>query len=164
MAVFRINPDGTVERIYPTIPEDVFMRANSNSKVFIQIPDDQIPVFPNGCEHWTYNATTNTVEPDFIKIKECLSEKLLSLQKERLRRILDQYGYIDLADVQLYASQNDTEAQALLSWYQGYDDRIWNWIDNTLTSLKTLDEIIQIDIKSVEEEIFNQSMQASPLP
>ncbi len=97
-------------------------------------------------------------------IVEAVKVELIKMQKERMRNILDQYGYIDLADVQFYVSQNDSEAQAILSWYQAYDDLIWKWIDNALPSLKTLDEIMQIDIKSVEEEIFNQSIQKNPLP
>lgn len=82
----------------------------------------------------------------------------------QMRTAILVHGYIDLADVQFYASHNDPEAQALLRRYQAYDDLIWKWIDNDLPSLKTLDEIMQIDIKSVEQEIFNQSIQNNPLP
>jgi len=105
-----------------------------------------------------------TEEEKLQERKEQNKRNMLRLQKERLEQILDRYGYIDLADVQYYTSQNDTEAKAILSWYQAYDDGIWNWIDNTLASLETLEELVQIDIRAVEEEIFNQSVQKSPLP
>jgi len=97
-------------------------------------------------------------------VKAELQRKILRAQKQRLQKVLEEYGYNSLGDVQLYTSQNDKEAQAILSWYQAYDDGIWNWIDNTLPNYQTLDEIMQIDIKAAEEEIFNQSLQASPLP
>lgn len=97
-------------------------------------------------------------------VKAELQRKLLRAQKQRLQKVLEEYGYNSLGDVQLYASQNDTEAKALLGWYQAYDDGIWNWIDNTLPNYQTLDELLNLDLKAIEEEIFNQSIQASPLP
>jgi len=95
---------------------------------------------------------------------ELIKKDLLTLEKQRLNRILDQYGYINLGDVQYYASQNDQEAQALLGWYQAYDDGIWNWIDNTLPNYQTLDELLNLDLKAIEEDIFNQSVQKASLP
>jgi len=102
-------------------------------------------------------------------IVEAVKVELIKMQKERMRNILDQYGYNSLGDVQLYASQNDLEAQQILNWYtntnsNGYDDLIWNWIETQLPQYQTVDELLSIDLRQVEEEIFNQSVQNNPLP
>ena len=91
------------------------------------------------------------------------------LEKQRLQKILEQYGYVSLGDVQFYASQNDTEAQAILNWYSnansnGYDDLIWNYIDSLPS--KTKAEILNDleDLRVIEEQIYQQSIQSNPLP
>ena len=102
---------------------------------------------------------------DIISIvKTELQRKLLRLQKERFQKVLEESGYNSLGDIQLYASQNDTEAKAILNWYLAYDDGIWNWIDNTLPNYQTLDELLNLDLKAIEEDIFNQSVQKASLP
>ena len=45
-----------------------------------------------------------------------------------------------------------------------YWDGIWNWIEQTLPTYKTVEELLLIDLKAIEEEIFNQSIQTSQLP
>ena len=72
---------------------------------------------------------------------ENVKTKILSLAKKRLQDLFDQYGYNSLGDVQLYASQNDPEAQAILNFYtnansNGYDDLLWNYIDSLATMTK----------------------------
>ena len=103
---------------------------------------------------------------DIIKI---VTDTMLFLAKQRLRKIFDQYGYNGLGDVQFYASQNDPEAQAILNLYanangNGYDDLIWNCIDSLPN--KTKAEILNDlqDLIAVEENIFNQATQNNPLP
>jgi len=101
--------------------------------------------------------------------REEIQKQLLGLEKQRLQKVLEQYGYNGLADVYVYVSQKDQEAKAILSWYtnsngNGYDDLIWNWIENELPKYQTVDELLAIDLKQVEEEIFNQSVQNNPLP
>ena len=97
---------------------------------------------------------------DFSNFKE----NLLQLEKQRLNKILDTYGYNGLSDIQFYASQNDEEAKALLEWYKNYDDGIWNWIDNDLQAITALEELLDIDLKQTEEQIFKNSIKAAPLP
>ena len=102
---------------------------------------------------------------DLVPIaKTEIQKQLLKLQRQRLQNILDQYGYNGLADIQLYTSQNDAEAQALLDWYSAYDDAIWQYIDNDLQAITTLDELLALDLKAVEQQIFDQSIQTAPLP
>ncbi|WP_456400119.1 hypothetical protein [Persephonella sp.] len=102
---------------------------------------------------------------DLVPIaKTEIQKKLLQLQKQRLQNILDQYGYNGLADVQFYASQNDHEAQTLLNWYSTYDNLLWSYIDNDLAAFTSVDELLQIDMKNIEQQIYEQSIQASPLP
>ncbi len=99
-----------------------------------------------------------------IEKRRELVSSLLQLEKQRLQNICDQYAYNGLADVQFYASQNDQEAQAILNWYQSYDDLIWSYIDNDLSAFTDFEELLQIDMKNIEEQIYQQSIQQSPLP
>ena len=96
-------------------------------------------------------------------------DTLKYLQKQRLQNLLESYGYNSLGDVQIYASQNDPEAQAILGWYtntngNGYDDLVWAYIDGLAN--KTKADILNDlqDLMSVEEQIFQQSIQNNPLP
>ena len=100
---------------------------------------------------------------------EAVINTIKYLQKQRLRKILEQYGYNSLGDVQIYVSQNDPEAQAILQFYtnasgNGYDDLIWSYIDSL--SNKTKSDILNDlqDLMAVEENIFNQATQNNPLP
>ncbi len=102
---------------------------------------------------------------DLVPIaKTEIQKKLLKLQKQRLQNVLDQYGYNGLADIQFYANQNDTEAQAILAWYQEYDNGIWNYIDVDLQALTTLDELLALDMKQAEENTYNAAISVAPLP
>jgi len=102
----------------------------------------------------------------FQKILQQKEKELLLLEKQRLSQILDQYGYNGLADVQFYANQTtpDQEAQALLKWYQAYDDGIWNYITVNLSKITTIKKLLALDLKAVEEQIYQQSIKTSPLP
>ena len=96
-------------------------------------------------------------------------QEIFRLEKNRLQQILDQYGYLSLADVQFYASKNDTEAKSILTFYSnannnGYDDLIWNWIDNTLPTYKDVNQLLKLDLKAVEEQIYQQAIANNPLP
>ncbi|HCB69333.1 MAG TPA: hypothetical protein DEP48_03135 [Persephonella sp.] len=104
------------------------------------------------------------VPNDVVQLKKALSDTLAWLAKQRVNSILDQYQYNGLADVQIYASQNDQEAQTLLDWYSTYDNLIWSYIDNDLAAFQTVDELLQIDMKNIEQQIYEQSIQTSPLP
>jgi len=104
------------------------------------------------------------VPNDVAELSKAIADTLVWLAGQRLKDILNKYSYYSLGDVQFYASQNDTEAQALLDWYKAYDDLIWSWIDNDLPNYQTVEELLQIDLKALEEDLFNQSVQTSPLP
>ncbi|RUM51124.1 MAG: hypothetical protein DSY47_00105 [Hydrogenothermus sp.] len=97
-----------------------------------------------------------------IKIQK--QEELLSLEKRRVNEILDKYKYLSLGDLQFYANQNDTEAKALLNWYLAYDNLIWSYIDNDLSAFTSVDELLAVDMKNIEEQTFNQAVQTAPLP
>lgn len=116
----------------------------------------------NGNEIWN---VPNTVP----ELQKAFSDTLVWLEKRRLNEILDQYGYNSLADVQFYANQNDAEAVAILNFYSntnanGYDDLIWNWINNTLPTYTTLEQLLSLDMQAVEEQIYQQAITNNPLP
>ena len=108
-------------------------------------------------EIWNVPNTVSQLEKAF-------ADTLLWLEKQRINQICDQYGYNGLADVQFYASQNDEEAKAILDWYQAYDDGIWTYIDNTLPTIATLKELLVLDMKAIEKQIFDQAVATAPLP
>lgn len=111
----------------------------------------------NGNEVWN-------VPNDPVQLKNTLADTLAWLSKQRVNNILDSYQYNGLADVQFYTNQNDTEAQGILSWYAEYDNLIWQYIDNDLAAFTTVDELLQIDMKNIEQQIYEQSITTSPLP
>ncbi len=111
------------------------------------------------------NETWN-VPNDPVQLRNALSDTLTWLAKQRLERILDEYSYNGLADVQFYANQAtpDQEAQSILNWYSEYDTQIWSYIDNDLQSITNIEELLQIDMKNIEQQIYEQSIATSPLP
>jgi len=113
----------------------------------------------NGNEIWN-------IPNDPTQLKSAIADTLVWLAKQKLNNVLDKYAYNGLADVQFYANQTtpDPEAQAILNWYQAYDDGIWNYIDNELPNITVLDDLLALDIKAVEEQIFQNSIATSPLP
>jgi len=106
----------------------------------------------------------NILPDSYQELQKVLMDTLLYLERARLQKVLEQYGYNGLSDVQFYVSQNDAEAQSILSWYQAYDDAIWNYIDSLMN--KTKAEILNDlkDVPAIEEQIYQQSIQNNPLP
>jgi len=94
--------------------------------------------------------------------KNCLQDTLIWLEFQRLQKVLDQYGYKDLGDVQYWHSQDpkDEEPAGLLTWYKAYDDAIWNEIDNLKN--KTYEQLKEYDPVAVEQKIFNQTKDKLP--
>ncbi len=119
------------------------------------------------------NVTDNVIQPQLpttqTELAQIVADTMHYLAKQRLQKILDQYGYNSLGDVQLYASQNDPEAQAILQFYtnansNGYDDLLWAYIDSLATM--TVDQLMNElqDLVAVEKNIYQQALQNNPLP
>jgi len=96
------------------------------------------------------------------ELREVFQKQLKSLEFDRLQKVLDQYGYKDLGDVQYWHSQDpkDEEPAGLLMWYKAYDDAIWNEIDSL--SGKSFEELQNYDPVAVEQKIFNQTKDKLP--
>lgn len=162
---------------YAIFDEQGFPKAFYDDQIHTDIPKEAIQIteqqwleFVNnqGKRKWDFDEKVVVVyeppPPSLNELKAQKQKELLRLEKQRLNDILDQYSYNGLADVELYASQNDPEAQVLLSWYQAYDDAIWNWLDNELQAITDIEQLLQLDLKAVEQQIFDQSIQTAPLP
>ena len=87
------------------------------------------------------------------------------LRQARITKVLSDpnYAYDSIGDVKFYADAGDTDAQAILDWYKTYDTLVWDWIDNTLPTIADAD-LQNVDIKVIEQDLFNQSLATSPLP
>jgi len=96
------------------------------------------------------------------ELREVFQKQLKSLEFDRLQKVLSDYGYKDLGDVQYWHSQdpNDPEPKGLLEWYSTYDDAIWGEIDNLQN--KTFEELKDYDPVAVEQKIFNQTKDKLP--
>lgn len=98
------------------------------------------------------------------ELVQIVTDTLLFLQRQRLNDVLKIYGYNSLGDVNFYASKNDTEAQALASWYEAYDTGIWNYINSLNTKTKSQILADLQDMIAVEEQIFQNAVANNPLP
>lgn len=159
--MYKLTQNGVIRLIdNALIPNDPANRDFQEFQKWFAEGNKPIPEYvPEECINpETYEVDENCV---FQKIKEQKKKEILALENNRVNQIVSKYEYISLADIQLYASQNDTEAQAILSWYQTYDDLIWSWIDQIL---QVATDLQSIDVKAVEKDLFNQSMQTNPLP
>ena len=121
----------------------------------------------NGDLRWNFEdpCEGEKILPDTEQeLREVIERTVLSLEKQRINEICDKYGYNGLSDIQYYASQNDSEAQALLKFYGAYDDAIWNYIGSLQN--KTKEELLQdVQIlKTIEEQIYQSVIQNNPLP
>ena len=119
-------------------------------------------------EYQEWLAQGNTPEPEYTpqELRQKLKSEILALRLQRINEVItNQYGYDNLADVQTYLSDSNLQAecQALINWYLAYDDLVWNWIDNTLPTIADAD-LETIDVKVLEQQIYEQSIQTAPLP
>jgi len=118
---------------------------------------------PNG------NLVLNPIIPQRLEeLQKAIKDTVLWLEGKRVGKVLSSYGYTSLADVMYYAQvQSDEEAKALLNWYSnsegnGYDDLIWDWIDNELPKYQTVEELLSIDLKQIEAQIFEKTKDLLP--
>ena len=150
------------------IPKDLANRDFQEFQKWLSEGNEPIPGYvPQDC----INPETFEVDKNcaFRKIKKQKRKELLRLEKQRLQKICNEYEYNDLADIQICAQrersgeEEETEAQELENWWYIYDDLVWNWVNN-LQNIQDIDELLAIDVKAVEEDLYNQSIQTNPLP
>ncbi|WP_297456139.1 hypothetical protein [Persephonella sp.] len=151
------------------IPKDPANRDFQEFQKWLTEGNKPIPEYvPNDCINMeTFEVDENCV---FQKIKEQKRKEILQFEKQRFQKICDEYDYNDLADIQFCAQkeksgeEEGTEAQDLENWWYAYDSLIWDWINNDLQVIATLDKLLSLDMKAIEQQIFDQSIQTAPLP
>ena len=96
--------------------------------------------------------------------KEEIKKRLLQKESSRIQKVLSQYGYFGLDDVRFWNSKDpeDPEPKGLLNWYEAYDNAIWDWIDNELPKYQTVEELISLDLKQIEAQIFEKTKTLLP--
>ncbi|WP_297452598.1 hypothetical protein [Persephonella sp.] len=143
------------DEIHETIPQNA-----------VKITEQQWLEFINnqGKRKWNFNKNDVVVyeppPPTPEELKAKIQGQLTQLEEDRLKLILKKSGYNEV-DILFYANQGDSEAKGILDWYSTYDTLIWNWIDQILPVIKDLQSV---DVKAVEEDLFNQSVKTNPLP
>ena len=135
-----------------------------------------IPEDPNNRDWQEYQqwlAQGNKPQPQYTtaELREQLRAKMLALRSARINSVLSSPNnqYDSLADVQLYASLGDTDAQKILAWYtnanaNGYDDLVWSYIDSIPNMTKSQVTNDLQNAETVEEQIFQQAVANNPLP
>ena len=135
------------------------------------IPED--PANKDWQEYQQWLSEGNKPQPQYTtaELRDQLRAKMLSLRSARITSVLNSPNnqYDSLADVKLYAELGDTDAQAILQWYtnanaNGYDDLIWTYIDSIPNMTKTQVTNDLKNAETIEEQIFQQSVQNNPLP
>ena len=162
--MYKLTQNGVIRLSDNTfIPNNPGNRDFQKYQKWLYEGNESIPEYvPNDCINMeTFEIDENCV---FQKIKEQKREEILRFEKQRVQKVCDEYGYNGLADIQLYASQNDTEAKTILAWYSAYDDLIWSYIDNDLSAFTDIQELLAVDMKNIEQQIYQQSIEQSPLP
>ena len=135
------------------------------------IPED--PANKDWQEYQQWLAQGNKPQPQYTtaELREQLRTKMLALRSARINSVLNSPNaqYDGLADVKLYAELGDTDAQKILAWYtnasaNGYDDLIWAYIDSIPNMTKTQVANDLQNAETIEEQIFQQSVQNNQLP
>jgi len=106
------------------------------------------------------------VPQDLETLKKLFIDTMTYLEDKRITTIASKHGYTNFADVLtplvdallLGQQVTDQEAKTLYQWYKIYDDLIWNWIDNTLTKVQSIDELVKLDLKEIEQTLFEESL------
>ncbi len=111
-------------------------------------------------EYQEWLAQGNQPEPMYTpqELKQKLKRDMLGLRQTRINKVLSHPNnqYDNLADVQFYANNGDVDAQNILTWYQTYDDLVWNWIDNDLPNIPD-DQLETINVEQIENDFYIQS-------
>ena len=139
------------------VTEKDILDKNSYYKKYELEKDSEIP--SDNISLYVFDGKKFELKRDAINnLKKQIVSRLLHIQKDRLSSIINKHGYIDLSDVIFYASNDDKEAIDILSWYKEYDDRIWEWIDNELEKITSIDKLTSLNIKQIEETIYSKSL------
>jgi len=119
-------------------------------------PKQLIPIFDEKGNVIDYQEVW-AIPTDINTLKQAVIDTLIWLTKRRINETLQKYHYYSIGDVLIYAREG--EAQKLLDWYREYDTKVWQWIENFNQNFNpsSLDEMLAIDLKQVEENIFKET-------
>ena len=156
--------DPTIHKNIPKnaveISEDIWKRLLTGKYAYIngELVEITGKVWDNKKKIWREKSKDELLR----EYKETHQKELKELEKQTVLKVLDSYGYIDLADVRYWNNQDpqDPEPKALLEWYKAYDDAIWEEIDSLQN--KTFEELKDYDLQKVEAQIFEKTKSLLP--
>lgn len=91
---------------------------------------------------------------DVEKMHEYAKDTVIWLEKEIVSKKFQEAGYFSIGDAVFYKNK-DPKAKELLEWYEEFDAKVWNWIENELPA-KTNEELLEIDLKELVEGFANE--------
>jgi len=114
------------------------------------------------------NQVLNPVLPqDLAGLKQAFVDTLLWLQNKRIKDVLSQYDYLDMGDLLDTANNSNdpdnAEAVAILNWYRAYYTEIDNQV-SVIQGKQKIDTLLQLDLKVMEEQAFQNAVSSNPLP
>jgi len=120
-------------------------------------PKQLIPVYDEDGNIVDYQEVW-TIPTDIDTLKQAVIDTLIWLEKQRVNKILERFGYLSMADVLFYAQDPDSphyeEAKMLMERYKEYDNAIWEFIENL--NPRSIDDLLELDLIQIEESVFNR--------
>jgi len=114
----------------------------------------------NGTQIWN-------IPTDINELKQTFLDTLLWLQNKRVRDVLSQYDYLDMGDLLDTANNpsdpDNAEATAILNWYRAYYTEIDSQV-SVIQGKQKIDTLLQLDLKAMEEQAFQNAVSSNPLP
>ncbi|GEM_PF-1495216 len=115
-----------------------------------------------------FQETFNPVLPkDLTGLKQAYIDTILWLGNKRVKEELMKRDWLDYGDVLESAMDtndpDNAEAVAIQNWYKAYYTEIDNIIA-TIQGKQKIDTLLQLDLKALEEQAFQNAIQVAPLP
>ena len=140
------------ENIYENIEEKVLeptqFDQEGNPTAFQEVPNPLLP-------------------QDLQSLKQAFVDTILWLGNKRVKEELTKRDWLDYGDVLESAMDtndpDNAEAKQIQNWYKAYYTEI-DKIVQTINGKQRIDTLLQLDLKALEKQAFQNAIQVAPLP